>query len=143
MAFKLYWHVHHDELAELSECIGERRAFIKRNKHRTEVPVRLRLLKVVKHPPKVIQKAIDIHNATNRRSWQMERKMAKLVKYSDYWKKWDKCAEDLRWAESVAYDRMYILVNLSASQLKRLHKKECKNCPWNGETIFPPDKRSD
>ncbi len=20
---------------------------------------------------------------------------------------------------------------------ERLHKKECKKCPWNGETIFP------
>jgi hypothetical protein len=28
------------------------------------------------------------------------------------------------------------------SELKKLHDKECPNCPWDGNTIFPTNKNS-
>ena len=41
-----FWHVHHDALLEYSENIKERIEYIKENKPREEVEIRLRLLKM-------------------------------------------------------------------------------------------------
>jgi hypothetical protein len=74
-----WWHIHHEQLYEyLTEPIRARINYIKENKPKDEIELRLKLLKPVlgKIP-------------TTEKGWE------------------------------------------------RLHKKECKNCPWNGQTIFP------
>ena len=74
-----WWHVHHEKLVEhLTEPVRARINYIKKEKPREEVEIRLRLLKPV------------------------------LGKIPNTEKGWE-----------------------------RLHKKECKDCPWNGRTIFP------
>ena len=34
------------------------------------------------------------------------------------------------------------LISKHRGIIKDLHAKECKNCPWDGHTIFPPLKRN-
>ena len=80
--FKLYWHIHHDQLVEnLTEPLKNRIKFIKEKKPEDERKLRLKLLKKVECKPENYPTTLE------------------------------------GWGE--------------------LHKKECPNCPWNGETIFP------
>ena len=73
-----WWHVHHEKLVEyLTEPVRSRINYIKKEKSKNEIEIRLRLLKPVLG---------DIPNT--EKGWE------------------------------------------------RLHRKECKNCPWNGKTIF-------
>jgi len=75
----LWWHVHHNKLWEpLTEPIRNRINYIKNNKPKEEIELRLRLLKPV---------------------------LGEFPKDDEGWEK--------------------------------LHQIECKNCPWNGKTIFP------
>lgn len=77
---RIYWHIHHEILVEnLTEPLKNRIAYIKKEKPKGEVKLRLKLLKKVKEK--------------------------KLPVTKEDWEK--------------------------------LHKKECKRCPWNGSTIFP------
>jgi hypothetical protein len=79
---KLYWHIHHDQLVEnLTEPLKNRIGYIKKEKPKEEVKLRVKLIKKVKAKPK---------------DWPITKE---------------------GWEE--------------------LHKKECKNCSWNGNTIFP------
>ena len=81
-ATDFWWHVHHEVLVEhLTEPVRARINYIKNNKPKDEIDLRLQLLKPV------------------------------LGKIPNTEKGWE-----------------------------RLHKKECKNCPWNGQTIFPDKK---
>ena len=74
-----WWHIHHEKLVEyLTEPIRARINYIKKEKQKGEVALRLKLLKPV---------------------------LGKIPKTEKGW--------------------------------ERLHKQECKNCPWNGKTIFP------
>ncbi len=77
---KFYWHIHHKILVEnLTEPLKNRIKYIKENKIKEEIKLRLKLLKKVK--------------------------AKKLPTTKEGWEK--------------------------------LHKKECPNCSWNGNTIFP------
>lgn len=77
-----WWHVHHEILVEqLAEPVRNRINYIKKNKPKDEVELRLKLIKPV------------------------------LGKIPTTQKGWEK-----------------------------LHKQECKDCPWNGNTIFPNKK---
>ena len=74
-----WWHMHHEKLVEyLTEPIRARINYIKANKPKEEIDIRLQLLKPV------------------------------LGKIPSTEKGWE-----------------------------RLHKSECKKCPWDGKTIFP------
>ena len=48
--YRLYWHIHHRDLMESTHGIRERRRFIRKYKHKSEVPVRLKRMKIVKRP---------------------------------------------------------------------------------------------
>ena len=79
---KMYWHIHHEILVEnLIEPLKNRIDYIKKEKPRDEVKLRLKLLKKVKCKPE--------DYPVTKEGWE------------------------------------------------KLHKKECKDCPWNGMTIFP------
>ena len=32
------------------------------------------------------------------------------------------------------------MLSIDPVELDRLHREECPNCPWNGNTIFPESK---
>jgi hypothetical protein len=81
-ATDFWWHVHHETLVEsLTEPVRARINYIKKEKPKDEIDIRLQLLKPV---------------------------LGKIPSTDKGW--------------------------------ETLHKKECKNCPWNGKTIFPDKK---
>ena len=132
---KYYWHMHHTMLFEVAvESIERRVEFIKAHKPEDERSTRLRLIAPVKN----------------------QRLMHRLCKYErDF-----KTAEDKIFAKYEKYNAKppYLTSELYAVKLKELaevrkayedakkrawpriealHKRECKDCPWNGHTIFP------
>jgi len=105
-----YWHIHHDVLLETSSNIAERIEYIKDNKSKGEIETRLHLLKPVRGQlPKPYLRAEDAYDKAEG-TWDKVRKA---------WKACNKAREKYR------------------PQIEALHAKECPDCPWNGETIFP------
>ena len=105
-----YWHVHHEILCEpLTEPIQTRIDYIKANKPEYEVETRLRLLKPVQHPESL------------PKEWKEA-----CAKRDEAYAKWDEAYA--KWDEANAK---------CLPEIEKLHKEECPNCPWNGETIFP------
>ena len=49
----LYWHIHHEILIEETTNIQERIDYIKANKPKKEIPLRLKLMTPVLHPEKL------------------------------------------------------------------------------------------
>ena len=112
------FHVHHDRLMEpLTEPISVRRKYIKENKPKEEVPLRLKLLKEVKGKlPREVVKA-----------WEAYGKAREA--YVKAWEAYDNARK--------AYDKAY---RKHYKEIQALHKKECvKDCTWSEEqkTIFP------
>ena len=107
------WHIHHDVLVEpLREPIKNRIEYIKRNKPKNEVDLRLRLLKVVKGKlPDGYDKALEA--------------------YGKAWEAYGKALE----AYGKAWEAYFNANKESRKEVEMLHKKEC-GCGWNGETIF-------
>src|SRR3990167_6081858 len=108
MNTKFYWHIHHEILVELlTEPLKNRIAYIKRNKPKGEIKLRLRLLRPVKG------------------------KLSKEVVKADQAR--DK-AYQARDKADQARDKA---IEKHKDEIEALHKKECPKCPWNGKTIFP------
>jgi len=107
------WHIHHDALVEpLTEPLENRIKFIKERKPAREIETRLRLMKPVRGKLPELAKA--------------------YAEWAKAYAKWVKADAELakayaEWAKAYA-----------APSVLALHAKECPNCPWNGETIFPP-----
>jgi len=139
----LVWHIHHDMLVEpLTEPFATRVAYIKAEKPVSEIDTRLRLMKPVWGKLPELDKAraeLDRASAEGykaRAEW--DRASAELVDkaYAELvdkaYAEWTKARAE--WTKARAeLDR----ARASPSVLA-LHAKECPNCPWNGETIFPP-----
>ncbi len=108
-----YWHVHHDILVEWCHTYKERVEAIKRYKPETEQGLRLRLLQPVRGPlPPAFVKAWATYSkaeATYSKEWGA---------YSKEWATYSKARDE------------------AMPALVALHAQECKNCPWNGTTIF-------
>ena len=129
----LYWHIHHDILAEpLTEPIENRIRFIKNNKHYHEVETRLRLMKPVRGKLPELDKA-GAEFVKARAEW--DKAYAECVMTRAEWNKayaeWNKARAE--WDKARAeWD------NASADPaVLSLHAKECPNCLWNGRTILP------
>jgi multidrug resistance efflux pump len=157
----LVWHIHHDILVEpLTEPIENRIAFIKANKPKNEVETRLRLMKPVRGKlPKLNKARAELDKARaeldkaraewnkagaewNKASAELDKARAELDKARAEWNKacaeldkaraeWDKARAELHKAHAEWYKAR------AAPSVLKLHAKECPNCPWNGETIFP------
>jgi hypothetical protein len=123
-----FWHVHHDVLLEWSDNIAERIEYIKDMKPEDEVELRLKLLRRVKGelPEEIIkarnafEKALDAFDKTWNACddvWDTYDKAWKV--FYKTWKNYDKAIVD------------------HLPEIELLHKQECKNCPWDGHTIFP------
>lgn len=143
MKSKPYWHIHHHTLLEFNiDPITQRRRFIKQNKSMDEVPIRLRLLKPIKGklPSKVVRAAQSFVKAArdSKKMWDTVQHLYEIYK---------RARNDLNKAEG-AKEEAYRLQNKAEFALgdvlkkhkikiETLHAKECPDCPWDGQTIFP------
>ena len=111
----LYWHVHHESLAEfLTEPIAKRIAYIKRDKPKREVPIRLRwMTPVLGEVPAPLNKA-------QTASYKAQTAYDKARAASD---------------EARAASDTVLQKHLPA--LEALHAQEHPGCPWRDGTLFP------
>ena len=106
--YTLYWHIHHEVLCEGTFDIEERIKYIKENKNKDEIPLRLKLMVPVKNPERLPPEFIKAQEACNK-AWEA------------YTKAWE------------AYTKVR---KACAPEIEKLHKEEHPECPWNGKTIF-------
>ena len=113
---EVWWHVHHNVLCEtLTEPAEERRRYIRSQKPVGEVPVRLRLFRlIVGQLPEPIARVREAR--------------LRLGTYRD------RVALEMAWRDEILAMTHY------RKEMKALHAKECPNCPWDGKTIFPITK---
>ena len=153
---QFYWHIHHDILCEpLTEPIENRIDYIKTQKSEAERELRLRLLKPVKGklPVKFVKaweawvKAweawVKAREAYDKAGEAYDKAGEAYVKAREAYfkageardKAWE--ARDKAWE---AYDKAweaYVKAGEACKKdIKKLHKKECPNCPWDGRSIF-------
>ncbi len=139
---ELYYHVHHEVLFEpLIEAIENRIKYILENKPLNEIETRLRLLKPVRGNIKI---PIYCKEAAAKRykayaKWKEANakwREATPKRYKAYakWAEWEEA--DAKWKKAYAKWES----SPEWKDVEILHKKECPNCPWNGETIFPKEK---
>ena len=127
------WHVHHNILMEpLTESIETRRVYIETNKAPDEQVLRLRLLKPVQGEiPVAIREAgntySDAYHAYN--SAHLIRGIA-----GSYY-----AATHRVYADAARGYKIVLAANMPT--IEALHEKECPDCPWNGETIFPEKEK--
>ena len=142
MKNKFYWHIHHDVLLEpLTEPLKNRIEYIKNNKSKNEIELRLKLLKPVKGklPDEVIKAGEAYYKAqeTSDKVWEAYYKTWEASDKS--WEVFDKAWEvyakawETRDEARRAYDK---ILKKYSKEINELHEKECPNCPWNGKTIF-------
>jgi len=149
------WHIYDDVLVEpLAESLKNRITFIKKNKPKHERKTRLRLMQPVKGklPDAVVEtgvayvKAWEAHNKAREaydEAWEAYVKAQEA--YDEAGEAWDRAQEawDKVWR---AYDKereaqkVYLkALSDHKDEIEALHVKECPNCPWDGQTIFPED----
>jgi len=151
-----YWHIHHDELLEWSDNISKRIDFVISHKPNDEIETRLRLMKPVKGklPAEVVKawkargkaweargkarEAYDKAREAYDKAWEARGKAwkargkaweAREKAREAYVKAWE--AYDEAWE---AYDKA---LRKHKKEIEALHRKECPDCPWDGNTIFP------
>jgi len=162
---KYYWHIHHGVLFEqATEPIKNRIAHIKSDKPECEVALRLRLLKPVKDQKRLIA-ILTAYKKVEAPAWEAYLKVeataleayekAKATASEAYKKAKDSALEAYEKAKAPALEaylkakapalEAYKKVEATASAkrdkaINTLHAKECPNCPWDGETVFPKRK---
>ena len=163
MKTKFYWHIHHDVLLEpLTEPLKNRIKFIKENKPKDEIELRLKLLKPVRGKlPDEIIKAGRAYDKAGKAYIEAGRSYDKAWEaYVKTWEVYDKAGEayvkareayDKSWEAYVkaweaydkagrAYDKAGKIYDKTlkkySKEINELHEKECPNCPWQNGTIF-------
>ena len=106
----MFWHCHHNTLLEYCYDYAGRVQFIKENKPKDEIKTRLRLFKPVKGKLPI---AVVRAGAAYGKTW-------------------------------IAYDNKtkaacYKAVQDNMPAILKLHQKECPDCSWQNNTIFPND----
>lgn len=137
---KWCFHVHHDKPVErLIEPLEKRIAYIKEVKPKKEQATRLRLIHIVKDQDginkayKVREAEMEKPNETYRRALDKLDKAWEVgeIKSNEFYymerKKVDETCERERKKVDEAFE----------SAILPIHAKECKDCPWDGKTIFP------
>ena len=108
----LFWHVHHDVLLEYCYNLNKRVRWIETHKHKGTHKIRLRLMQPVRgRVPRQVRQAGK--NLSNMAYWRTRR------------------------GDELA---LQIAINNNYRAILALHEKECPDCPWDGETIFPKQK---
>jgi len=159
-----YWHIHHDTLME-PRCgpIGDRIAYIRRAKPDYQVPTRLRFLKAVRGRLNGVlamageeyvaaeQLVADTRRARGNAQDALD--SARMDLYDAPWfdlrARWAfykaRFLRDRKRDAEVAADAWRdkslktcnYLLRIFRPEIEALHKQECPNCPWDGNTIFP------
>jgi len=148
---KYYFHIHHEVLVEaLTEPLKNRIKYIKENKPKDEIELRLRLIKPVKG--KLPSEFIKADQARVKAYQALVKAHQARAKAHQAWEKaeqaWEKAVQayQARGKANQAWDKAdqaFIKANQawvkalkdSIPALEKLHKKEC-GCGWNGKTIF-------
>ena len=134
MKTKFYWHIHHGILLEpLTEPIGNRIKFIKENKSKSEIPLRLRLLKPIEgNLPTEVIKALEAYN----KALEVYNKAFEYNKAKEaFYEALEACSKTKE-AFNKTLEACSKILRKYKKEIEVLHKKECPGCPWNGETIF-------
>lgn len=154
---QMYWHIHHEVLAEpLTEPVEARIAFINNVKAQNETPeevaLRLRLIKPIKGElPTKLTSAIAAMNELNK-EWTAACAVSdeawRALNTNEGLRLSDKDRKPLVEASRKATDaerETYMRVRegreayeeaMRGVDLKSLHEAECPGCPWDGRTIF-------
>ncbi len=138
----LFWHVHHLILLEWCDSYDERAAYINTQKAVEERELRIRLFQPVKGVlPEAVLKAGDAYNKA-RTAYNEAGDV-----FNEAHTAFDKAHTAFDKARTAyneagnAYNKACITLDREIaahlSEIEALHKQECPNCPWNGETIFP------
>ena len=116
------FHVHHTILFEFCINLKERQDYIKANKPRRQIPIRLHLLKIIpqRYLPEQLIEAGDAYNE----AWEVYNEAEKAR--NEAWKAFYK-------AEKAYYEAK----KACKPAMIELHDKLCPDCPWDGNTIFP------
>ena len=119
------WHIHHDTLLEWSkEPLHLRAKFIKAVKPEKEIEARLRLMRPVKGKlPDEVTGAYGVAEEATARAW-----------WTATWDVGDTLAIAAR-----TQGKLKEIISNNRKAIEELHRKECPDCPWNGETIFPEE----
>lgn len=153
---KLYWHVHHDKLLEpLTEELQTRIDYIKANKPENEIATRLRLMHLASSAvsegwtvyDKIWSEGLADFEKARSEAWAVYHKiwsegLAVFQKAgADAWAVYDKTEFEglavFEKAMSKAWAVHEKAMSKAWASVDAIHKQECPNCPWNGETIFP------
>ena len=137
MKLKYYFHIHHEILVEaLTEPLENRIKYIKENKPKDEIELRLKLIKPVKG--KLPSEFIEAYQArakayqAREKAWEKARQA--WTKANQTWAKAYQ-AREKAWEKARQARAKALADNMPA--LEKLHKKEC-GCGWSSErsTIF-------
>jgi hypothetical protein len=146
------WHCHHEILCEpLTEPIEARIAYIRREKPKEEVALRLRLLKPLRGPLPVAlvqaRAAYDQARAAYHQAWAASETAwaasetawaASAQARAAYHQAWAASAQ-ARAASETARAAAAQARAASETELRALHAEECPDCPWTRHpgSIFP------
>jgi len=113
LTLKYYFHIHHEILAEpLTEPLKNRIKYIKEDKPKDEIELRLKLIKPVKG-----------------------KLPSEFIEASQAWAKADQARGKAYLARGKARQAWAKALEDNTPAIEKLHKKEC-GCGWNGKTIF-------
>ncbi len=120
-----HWHVHHDCLLEYCRDYDERIEHILECKPEHEHELRLRLFRLVKGElPIWMVVAVCAYDEVRHACGEVGGDCNEVGgAYDEAW---------------CAYDKAMRICN---DEILTLHAKECPDCPWDGETIFPEVER--
>ena len=140
---KFYWHIHHKILVEaVCGSIKDRIKFIKGHKIREEIGLRLKLMKPVRGKlPKAVTEAWKNCIRTSKAYDKAQKAHARLIRAPETYRESRKEIErayEKTWADyDIARNKYNRVLANHKIEIEALHAKECPNCPWDGETIFP------
>ena len=137
----MYWHCHHDKLCEYVYDYDERVEYIKNNKPKHEIEIRLKLFQKIKGklPRELEDKEIRQKCEEARQKYEKAGQKCKEAwqkckearqKYEEAWQKYEEARQKYEeaWQKCV-------------TKLEKLHAKECGCKEWNGkELIFTEEK---
>jgi len=146
----MFWHCHHNSLCEYVYDYQERVDYIKENKPKREIKIRLRLFKKVKgnlpkefvetskkynEARKKYNEAWNKLNKARKKYYEVGKKLMTRKKCDELDKKCDKAFEKCY----EAFEKCDEVWNEYKPQIKKLHKKECGCKEWNskkGKLVF-------
>jgi len=134
--YGLFWHVHHGNLYDFCFNLAERTNYIYKNKGLDEIKIRLRRIRAVQKPvgdQVLYRTALETCRITNL-AVEMVRAMKNKRLIASYISAKEICKYLIRLRVNSVDDYMDSV--RSYFDMKRLHSKECKKCPWENDNLF-------